>query len=146
MSSNIFNSGTNKEKTEFKDKVDTHSKAILTVVERQKDLENSLDIVNEKMELIDHNSIKNFKKIFNDINVIRTDLRDLKEEIIDIKDYNSKITKQLKLMSTKDEVTKLEKYIDLWDPMNFATKDDLEKISQNTVKELKKILHEFLKE
>ncbi|MDA3856375.1 MAG: hypothetical protein PF569_09020 [Candidatus Woesearchaeota archaeon] len=146
MSSNIFSSGGEKEKTEFKDKVDTHSKAILTVVERQKDLESSLDIVNEKIELIDHNSIKNFKKIFNDMNIIRTDLRDLKEEVADIKDYNSKITKQLKLMSTKDEVTKLEKYIDLWDPMNFATKDDLEKISKRTINELKKILHEFLKE
>jgi dihydroxyacetone kinase-like predicted kinase len=146
MSSNIFGGGAEKAQTEFKEKVDTHSKALITVVERQKDIESSLDLLNEKLELVDHNSIKNFKKLFNDQKTIRSDMRDLKVELENLKDYSGKITKQLRLMTTKDEVTKLEKYIDLWNPMEFVTRDELKDHQKKTVDQLKKIIQEFLKE
>ncbi len=144
MSSNIFGGG-GEAQTEFKEKVDTHSKALITVVERQKDIESSLDILNEKLELVDHNSIKNFKKLFEDMKSIRTDMRELKTELESLKDYSGKITKQLKIMTTKDEVLKLEKYIDLWDPMQFVTRDELKEHQKKTVDQLKKIIEEFLK-
>ena len=106
MGNNIFN-GNNEEKkqAEFIEKVDDHTKALLTVIQRQKDLENTLDLMNEKIELLDHNSIKNFKKSFQDLKNAKVDVRELKTEIKKNKEFNSKITKQLKLMSTKDDVT-----------------------------------------
>ena len=145
MSSNIFGGGGEKAHEEFKEKVDTHSKALITVVERQKDLESSVDLLGEKLELVDHNSVKNFKKIFNDMKSIRDDLRDLKTDLTSLKDYNVKITKQLKIMTTKDEVMKLEKYIDLWNPMDFMTRQEVEEMNKKTINELKKIIEGFLK-
>jgi len=108
MTNNIFGGKDEKSQTEFKEKVDTHSKAILTVIERQKGLESGIDNLNEHLELIDHNSIKNFKKIFNEIKSIKSDVRDLKQEVIELKDFNKKISKQMKLVVTKDEVKKLK--------------------------------------
>ena len=75
----------------------------------------------------------------------KVDVRELKTEIKKNKEFNSKITKQLKLMSTKDDVTKLEKYIDFWNPMEFVTRVELENYSDKMKKELKKIVSEFLK-
>lgn len=144
MANSIFDKG---EKVEdFKDKVDTHSKALLTVTQRQKDLESTLDTINEKIELIDHNSVSNFRKITLDIKDLRTDLKELREEITYIKDFNSKVAKQIKLMSTQDEVKKLEKYIDLWNPMNFLTRDELEEFRSNIKKDFEEIIESFLKE
>jgi predicted nucleic acid-binding Zn-ribbon protein len=143
MSSNIFSSQ-DKNKEEVREKVDVHSKALLTVVQRQKDLESSLDILNEKIELLDHNSVKNFKKAFLDMKNLRDDIRDLKSEIENIKEYQKKITKQIKLMGTRDEIVKLEKYIDLWNPMDFVTREELAQYSNKTIDELKSIIEEFI--
>jgi len=145
MTSNIFSSDGGKPQEEFKEKVDTHSKAILGVIGRQKDIESSIDLIDEKIELLDHNSIKNFKLVFNDIKSIKTTLRELKQEIDTIKEFNSKVSKQIKLMSTVDEVAKLEKYIDLWDPMNFVTQEMLANSEKKTKENIKKIIEDFLK-
>ncbi|MCA9495359.1 MAG: hypothetical protein KC589_00305 [Nanoarchaeota archaeon] len=146
MSGNIFTGKDEKSKEEFHEKVEVHSKAILTVVERQKDLESSIDLIDEKLELLDHNSIKNFKSLFADIKAIREDMRDLQQDIIKIKEFDSKVSKQIKIMTTRDEVQKLEKYIDLWNPMDFVTRGELEEIHDKTIKELRKIIEKFLKE
>ena len=147
MANNIFGGGGEKEQQkEFKEKVDTHSKAILTVVERQKDLENTLDFVNEKIELLDHNTIKNIKKVMNDMKVLRDDVRDLKQEVKDLREFNSRVQKQLQIMTTKDEVEKLEKYIDLWQPMDFVTRQELGDFRSKIKSDIEKIIEKFLDE
>ena len=146
MGNNIFGNqaGVDKKGDAFQNKVDTHSKAILTVIERQKDIESSLDLLNEKLELVDHNSIKNFKKIFQDIKNLRGDVREVKQELNKIQEFNTKISKQMSLFTTKDEVTKLEKYIDLWDPMGFVTREELEENNKKQIENLKEIVKKFL--
>lgn len=144
MASNIFGSNNEKSQNEFKEKVDTQSKAILTVVERQKDTENSIDLLKEKLELLDHNTIKNIKKIFNDIKSIREEIKDIKSEIKDIQEFNSKVQKQLKLTASKDDVEKLDKYIDLWQPMNFVTRDELDEFRSKIKTDLEKIIEKFM--
>jgi len=124
MDSNIF--GNDKKKSqEFNQKFDSQSRIILNLVEKEKNFENSLDLINEKIELLDHNLIKNTKHVISDIKSIREDVMNLKHDISLIKSFNSKLTKQLKLMSSKDEVIRLEKYIDLWNPMDFVTREEL---------------------
>lgn len=145
-SSNIFNTGDKKAGEEFKEKVDVHTKAILTVTQRQKDLEASIDLINDKFEMLDHNSVTNFKKVVSDIKNVRDDLHDLKDEIKQIKEFNLKVSKQMRLMAGADEVAKLEKYIDLWDPMGFVTREELESSQKKTVDVLRQIIEEFLKD
>ena len=146
MTNSIFSGGDKEKQTEFKEKVDTHSKAILTVVERQKDLENTLDLINEKIELLDHNTIKNVKKVFNDVKAIKDDMNELKHDIKDLKEFNIKVQKQLALMTTKDEVEKLEKYIDLWQPMDFVTRQELSDFRSKIKSDIEKIIEKFLHE
>lgn len=143
MSSNIFGNS-DKNSDEFKEKVDTHSKGILALTQRQKDLESALDLASEKIELLDHNSILNFKKLRNDVKALSSDILSIKQEIESIKEFNSKVTKQLRLMTTKDEVTKLEKYIDLWNPIEFVTREEYTKGKEEFVSILTKIVEEFL--
>jgi len=145
MSNSIFNSNDGKQ-TEVNDKVDTHSKAILTVTQRQKDLEASIELISEKLNLFDHNSIKNFRKVNQDVKDLRSDVKELKEEITSIKEFNSKMSKQIRLMTTKDEVQKLEKYIDLWDPMNFLTRGEMDDFRTKIKSDFEEIIDKFLHE
>jgi len=84
------------------------------------------------------------RKNKDEIKNLKGELRDIKHEIKDIKEFNGKVTKQLKLMTTKDEVTKLEKYIDLWNPMDFVTRDELKEAHEKTIEELRSIIETFL--
>jgi hypothetical protein len=144
MSTNIFGGGDDKGHAEVKEKVDTHSKAILNVVQNQKEIESNFDLLSEKIELLDHNSIKNFKKITEDIKHIRGDLRDLKQDIENMREFNIKVTKQMKLVAPKDEVMKLERYIDLWNPMDFVTREELTKRNNDMKEEFKEIVKSVL--
>lgn len=145
MSNSIF-SNSDKKSPDFQDKVDTHSRTLVSVIQRQKDLEASFDLFNEKLELLDHNAVKNFKNIFDDLREIKNEIRDLKHEIEILKEFNSKVTKQLRLFSPKDEVEKLEKYIDLWNPMQFVTRDELRDHREKIKKDLIGIIEKFLED
>lgn len=125
--------------------LESQNKTIMNLSQRLKDLESTLDLFNDKLELLDHNSIKNFKRVFNEQKSIKSDLRDVKQELQTVKEFQKKVSKQFRLMATVDEVKKLEKYIDLWEPMQFVTKDELKDAQKKTLDELKKIIEEFLK-
>ena len=143
MGNSIFGDSKDENKEAFT-KIDTHSKAILVVTQRQKDLESKIDLIGEKIELLDHNSISTIKKLNSDIKSLRTDMRDLTGDLDNLKLFNSKVKKQLSLMTTKDEVKKLEKYIDLWNPMSFVTRPELDKHREETVSMIKEIIGDFL--
>lgn len=131
---------------EIMTKVDTHSKALVSIVERQKDLEGKVEITGDKIEMLDHNIIKELRSINQDIKHLRDEIHDLKHEMEMIKEFESKVKRQFKIVTTKDEVQRLERYIDLWNPMQFATKSELIDIRDDIIthitQEIEKFLHE----
>ena len=131
---------------ELQSKVEIHSKSIVSVVERQKDLENKIDIIDEKIELLDHNSIREIKKVANDIKHLRDEIHDIKADMEEIKEFQLKVKKQFKISVTKDEVKKLERYIDLWNPMQFATREELLDLKESIISHLKTDIENFLYE
>ncbi|MCA9487187.1 MAG: hypothetical protein KC548_06025, partial [Nanoarchaeota archaeon] len=118
MANTIFGGG-DKNNEVYEQKFSSQSKTLLKLIERQKEAENSLDLLGEKLELLDHNSVKNFKKAFSDIKVLGEELRDLREAFEKQGEFNTKVKRQLSLMASTDDVSHLEKYIELWNPMDF---------------------------
>ncbi len=143
MSNNIFGNS-DKNQTEFKDKVETHSKAILTVIQQQKDIESNVDLLDEKIRLLDHNAIKNFKKLFDEIRNIKIDIRDIKSDMEDLREFNKKVTKQLRMTASTDEVKRLEKYIDLWNPMDFVTREEFNEHNEELKNDLEELITNFM--
>ena len=148
MSNSIFGGEENKKKNsqEFQSKVDTHSKALVTVTQRQKDIESSLELLTEKIDMIDHNTVKDFKQIHNEQKQLKDEINDIKADIKKLKEFNEKISKQLKLFATKDDVQKLEKYIDLWNPLDFVTRDEMKQSQEETLDKLKTIIEKVIED
>ena len=141
--SNIFQKSDNSQNN-FKDKIDTQTKAILNVIQRQKDIENEIDILSQKADLSSTTTSENSKKFFRDIKNLRDDNLEIKRELQSLKNFNRKLLSQLKLFTIKDETKKLEKYINLWNPLGFITKDELNDFKKKQKDELKKIIKEFM--
>ena len=127
-------------------KVDTHSKALVGIIERQKDLESKVEIVDEKIELLDHNIIKEIRTLNQDIKHLRDEMHDMKHTIDLFQEFQSKVKKQFKITATHDEVQKLERYIDLWNPMQFATREELLDMKENIINFLADKIEEFLED
>ena len=129
---NLFSNKKTKVNSNYDEKIGTQTKAILTVIQRQKDLESSIDNLFQKTDLNSQTLSKNSKKFFNEIKTLKEDNFELRKKVKILETFNSKLIKQIKLFSTKDETKKLEKYIDLWDPMQFVNGIELEEHKKNT--------------
>ena len=83
-----------------------------------------------KIMLIEQNMINNHKKSLNEIKVLNSEITDLNSKITEIQDRILLIIKELKLTAKKEDVDVMKKYVELWNPMRFVTKDQVEKIVQ----------------
>jgi len=103
-------------------------------------LEGKYNITRERMFSVNQNTIDHYKKITSDITLINDDLKDLKENIDLLKKTIKSLIKELNLFARKDQVKILEKYINLWNPLNFITEEEvLELIEKNKIKNAKEL-------
>ena len=68
------------------------------------------------------------KEVTNDIKMISEDLVEVKREMKDIKDKLILIKAELGNLASKNELKIMERYIDMWQPMNFITRNELNKL------------------
>ena len=95
-------------------------------------LETKYSLVRERMFVINQNMIDEYKKLSEDMQIIQSDIKDLKTTLFEIKETTRQIIKELETFSKKDEVKVLEKYINFWSPLKFVTeKEVIELINSN---------------
>ena len=103
------------------------SKNVTSLGSRLRVLEERYTNVRKKIQMTDQNMI-DFERD------IRDELRTLNQEMMDLKRGVSEINENLNLMSgeVKDAVKRrdfkvVEKYVELWQPMDFVTREELKK-------------------
>jgi len=102
---------------------------------RIRELEGKYNLLRDRVLLINNNMIEEYKKIIGETKIINDDVRQIKTEIFNIKESIKHIIRDLELFAKREEVKYLEKYINLWNPMKFATEDDVRRILAEHKKE-----------
>jgi len=59
---------------------------------------------------------------------LTSDINELKKEVNEIKDKVLEIIKELQSGANKSDVDVLRKYIEMWEPMNFVTHNEVQEI------------------
>ncbi|MFC1768821.1 hypothetical protein ACFLZX_03585 [Nanoarchaeota archaeon] len=103
-------------------------------------LEDSLNNLRKKVQITDSNLISKSKHLDSEIKATFADMKDIRRDVIDIKDKISLMFKELKVRATSDDVKVLKRYIEMWDPIKFVSKNEIdaiidEKLSQRTQKQ-----------
>ena len=88
-------------------------------------LEEKYTLFGERILIINKNMIEEYKKTIRGMKNMETELKDLKNDIVHIKDILKDITKEMSLFAKKDSLKVLEKYINLWNPMKFVTEEEV---------------------
>jgi len=94
--------------------------------------------IRNRIQVMDQNMLLHNKKQTADIKTIDSDINDLKKEINDLNEKINLIIKELNDSAKKEDIEVLQKYINLWDPMNFVTRKEVEKLIKELKNELTK--------
>ncbi len=103
---------------------------------RVRTLEDSLANIRKKIQITDSNLISRSKQLDTEIKVSYTDIKEIRRDLIELKDRVALMFKELKLRATTDDVKVLQRYIDMWEPVKFVTKNEIDAIVEEKVREM----------
>ncbi|MDO8740081.1 MAG: hypothetical protein Q7J54_00730 [Candidatus Woesearchaeota archaeon] len=95
---------------------------------RLRSLEESYINLRKKVQVSDQNMLSSNRKFADEIKAINADILDIKHEIADVKEKMLEVIKELRSSAKDEDVRVLEKYIELWQPLNFVTRNEVKKI------------------
>ena len=90
--------------------------------------------LNGKIELLENNFVTSNKKRNEALRELQSDALELKREVEDMKQKLLLIIRELKLTAGKDELNMLTKYLEMWNPARFATRDEVKKMIEENIR------------
>ncbi len=117
---NIKNGGPTKE---IVDQVNNISLRLRMLEEHYSNLRKKTQVIDQNMLNINKKNNREIKSIDISLNELKMDLEDTSEKI-------DLIIKELELSTKKEDFMVLEKYVNLWSPMNFVTREEVLRLIQ----------------
>jgi F0F1-type ATP synthase alpha subunit len=93
--------------------------------ERIRILESKYTYLRDRVVLINENLISEYKELSQEIKVVDSELKDLKKDIFEMKEALRHILTEMKYFARKEHFQVLEKYINMWNPFNFVTEEEV---------------------
>jgi predicted RNase H-like nuclease (RuvC/YqgF family) len=91
-------------------------------------LEERYSNVRKKTQVTDQNMIEDVKNISTDIKLMNQDVDELKKQMNDFNEKTVLLLNEVKQSVKKHEFMQLEKYLNLWEPIQFLTYDQAVKL------------------
>lgn len=100
-------------------------------------IESKNSILAEHLLTVNQNSIEEYKRVNKEISLLNFEIKRLKEELFIIRQALNNFLKESDFFVKKNDIKVLEKYINLWDPLNFVTEDEIDMIIERKLNEKK---------
>ncbi len=98
-------------------------------------LEEKYNNLRSKVQTVDQNLLSTSKKNSIDIKTVMSEVDEVRREIADLKEKLVMIIRELKLSARAEDVKVLQNYINLWEPLNFVTRNQVEQIVRDVLGE-----------
>ncbi len=98
-------------------------------------LEERYNGVVRRIQLLEQNMLNSNKKTLSEIKALNSEIADIKKQIEEVNGKIELIAKEFQTLAKKEEVDVLKKYLNLWEPVNFVTQTEVEKIVKNLIEE-----------
>jgi len=96
--------------------------------ERVRLLEAKYNIMGERLVLVNQNMVQGYKKMDQERQLLQDEVRELKNDMEELKQTIHHLIQEVKNFARKDQVKVLEKYINLWSPLNFVTEKEVKEL------------------
>jgi uncharacterized coiled-coil protein SlyX len=91
-------------------------------------LESRSTDLNRRIQSSETSTLNERKRFITEIKTINSDIVELKKIIEEIRHKMDLVVNDLKNFASKDELAVIKKYIEFWEPLNFVTRNEVEKI------------------
>jgi hypothetical protein len=116
-----------------------YSSEFIQISRRVKLLEESLSNLRKKLLVNEQNDLNRYKKLLSEDKASSSEINELKKEIENMKRVVKEFVGELKSSARKEDVEVLKRYIEMWNPVNFVTEGNVEKLVDDRL-ESKKLL------
>ncbi|MBD3354874.1 hypothetical protein GF361_02725 [Candidatus Woesearchaeota archaeon] len=89
--------------------------------------------LNRKIELIEKNMLGERKRFNTELKTVDSDVLELKKEVNDMKEKTEMMAGEFKNLAAKEDIEAVRKYVELWEPINFVTREEVEEIVKEMV-------------
>ena len=90
-------------------------------------IEERISNLNRKFEVNESNDLEKQKRTNIEFKTLNSEIMEIKRTIENIQEKIEVITREMPNLAARDELEVLKKYIEMWDPMRFVTRDEFEK-------------------
>jgi chromosome segregation ATPase len=113
------------------------SEDMAELTRRLRTIEERYNTMQTKSQFIEHNMLSYHKQALGETKTLNSDVREVKRELAEIKDKILALIKEIQLSAKKDEIKILERYINMWEPVNFVTRNEVADIIKEILEERK---------
>lgn len=108
------------------------------VSNRVRILEGKYNLTRDRMFLLNENMISHYKSLREESDILKSEIRELKETNLALKETISNLLKELDFFARKEHLKILEKYINMWNPLNFTTREEVLELLESNKKHSRK--------
>lgn len=101
---------------------------MIEMVRRSRVLEGRYANLEKRAQTVEETMIEHNRKLLSSIRSLSQELVDVKKGLADLKEKMGYMANELKDFSRREEVQVMKKYLDYWQPMNFVTVNQVERI------------------
>ncbi|HLC97295.1 MAG TPA: hypothetical protein VJC21_00750 [Candidatus Nanoarchaeia archaeon] len=106
-----------------------------------KGVEGKVNTLLREMDLLKNDFMKKIGGQKQDLGALNTEFLDLKHEQERLSQKMDLVVNELKRTAGKEELLVLQKYIDLWNPLHFATQGDVERLVEAKLAGMRQAFH-----
>ncbi len=107
------------------------------LLQRINEIEEKEKANKNKIELLTNSTINRNKKVDEEIRVIRDELKRLGDEIEKIKQRIDYMLAEMPNLVRKEDLSIIERFIKMWEPLKFVTKEDVERAIEKRLRNSK---------
>lgn len=100
------------------------------VTRRVKLLEGTIDTLRGTLKVLEQNFLREQKENRRDIKVIEEENNELRDTVRATKETMKLMVQDVRNLANKEDVEVIKKYLEMWNPVNFITREQTEKMLQ----------------
>jgi len=104
------------------------ARIVTTVSRRVRMMEERYENLRRKTQLLEDNLLVAQKKLFAEIKATTDDTLDFKEKMKDMQSKLLMLINEIHLLAKKEDIDVLKRYIEMWDPVKFVNRQQVERI------------------
>lgn len=101
-------------------------------------LEDRYGNIRKQAIVTDQNMMEDSKNIQTQLNILVDDVNAVRKQVKDVFEKLSMFSAELEHTAKRSELNTMNRYLDMWEPLNFVTRKQAEQMIQEAIEEYKK--------